>query len=187
MRYQFGSIGKDVVISESVVFKHPRKTEIGSHVAIDDFCFFSTTVQIKDYVHIGPHVSVIGGLGGTLILNEFSSIAAGARIVVRGDCLQGDGLSGPVPKEFKDGIIGDTIEFGKFSAVGTNSVVLPNSQIAEGSVISAGSVFGGASEPWTVYFGNPARPIKERNSSKMLIKYEKLQELKLKLENQDKR
>ena len=185
MRYQLASVGQDVLVSESVVFKHPANVHIGSHVAIDDFCFFSTSLQIGDYVHIGPHVSVIGGLGGTLILNEFSSIAAGARMVVRSDGLQGDGLSGPVGKQFKDEIVGNTIELEKFSAVASNAVVLPNSQIAEGTVISAGSVFGGASEPWTVYFGNPARPIKERNSLKILSKYENLQELKVKIEKQD--
>lgn len=185
MSYHLPSIGQDVLVSESVVFKHPGNVHIGSHVAIDDFCFFSTSLQIGDYVHIGPHVSVIGGIGGTLIMNECSSIAAGARMIVRSDGLQGDGLSGPVPTQFKDEIVGNTIELKKFSAVGSNAVVLPNSQIAEGSVISAGSVFGGDSEPWTVYFGNPARPIKERNSLKILSRYETLQELRVKIEEQD--
>jgi putative colanic acid biosynthesis acetyltransferase WcaF len=46
--------------------------------------------------------------------------------------------------------------------IGAHSVVAPGARIAQGTVVTAGSVIRGATTPWTVYAGNPAKPVGER-------------------------
>ncbi|KKL62749.1 hypothetical protein LCGC14_2182090 [marine sediment metagenome] len=52
--------GYDVSIDKTAkitsVIKH-----IGSHVSIDMGVYISTKLKIGDYVHIAPHVCIIGG------------------------------------------------------------------------------------------------------------------------------
>jgi acetyltransferase-like isoleucine patch superfamily enzyme len=47
-----------------------------------------------------------------------------------------------------------------------NSVVLPGVTMAEGSVLGSNSLLKTNTEPWTVYAGSPARPIRKRNKDK---------------------
>jgi hypothetical protein len=53
--------GDDVVISDFAEIKRPHLVSIGNHAAIDSFVSITTRAEIGDYVHISPHVSVIGG------------------------------------------------------------------------------------------------------------------------------
>jgi galactoside O-acetyltransferase len=49
-----------------------------------------------------------------------------------------------------------------FSVILTNSVVFPGVTLAEGSVLGACSMLTKDAEPWTIYVGIPARPLKVR-------------------------
>jgi galactoside O-acetyltransferase len=40
--------------------------------------------------------------------------------------------------------------------------------MAEGSVLGANSFLKSDTEPWTIYAGSPAKPIKTRKSTKMI-------------------
>jgi len=46
--------------------------------------------------------------------------------------------------------------------VGAGAIVLPGVTLAEGSVLGALSLIGRSTEPWTMYGGVPAKPLKER-------------------------
>ena len=52
---------------------------------------------------------------------------------------------------------------------------MPGVTLGQGSILGANSFLKGDAEPWTIYAGNPARPIKDRPMGPM-IKY--AQELK---------
>jgi galactoside O-acetyltransferase len=163
------SVGQDVVISSNVEIKRPHLVTIDSHVAIDSGFYLTTTAKIGNYIHIGPHVSIIGGETAKFVMENFTSIAAGARLIVIGDEHLGFGLVGPTaPKEFQDKRLGGQIHLEKFASIGTNAVVMPGLRLAEGSVIGAGSVLTKDTEPWTIYVGVPAKPIKLRDSTKMV-------------------
>ena len=58
--------------------------------------------------------------------------------------------------------------FEKFANIGTNAVILPGVKLAEGTVVGACSLVTRNTEPWTVYHGIPAKPVKERRRDKML-------------------
>ena len=92
---------------------------------------------------------------------------AGARLICGSDRFDDSGLFGAlIPEELKGKQIIEPIVMKRFSNIGTNSIVLPGSIIEEGVLIASGSLFYGKSEPWTVYKGNPAKPIKNNSIHK---------------------
>ena len=163
------AIGEDVFISTQVEIRRPGKVKIGSHVAIDTGFYCTVAAEIGSYVHIGPYVSIIGGAEGFIKLSDFSTIAAGSRLICGSDEHLGYGLVGPtIPEKYKDNIIVEPIILERFANLGTNVIVMPGVTIAEGCVIGAGSVVTKSTQPWKIYAGHPARAIKERPKVKMI-------------------
>jgi galactoside O-acetyltransferase len=172
-KFEYNSLehfGDDVYISKSVEIKRPHLMTVGNHVAIDSYFYCTTSLWIGDYIHIAPFVSVIGGEDGIFLVGNFCTIAAGCRIVVRGDAHMGKGLVSPViPPMYRDEVVGQNIVMNKFSALGTNAVMLPNTWLAEGVVVGANSlVTKPIEEPWGIYVGSPAKKIKDRPREQML-------------------
>lgn len=165
----FLAIGENVFISEQVEIKRPQKVKIGNHVAIDTGFYCTVTADIGNYVHIGPYVTIIGGPTGYIRMSDFSSIAAGSRMICGSDEHLGYGLVGPtIPDKLKDKLIIEPIILERFANLGTNVIVMPGVTIAEGTVISAGSIVTKSTLPWKIYVGQPARPIKDRPKEKMI-------------------
>jgi len=164
-----GSSGIDVYISERVEIKRPKLVNIGSHISIDSGFYMTTGAQLGDYIHIGPNVSVIGGPTGMLTMGNFTNIAVGSRMICGTDQFLGEGFSFPVlPEKYRDTVIISPIHIQNFAGIGANVTIMPGVTIAEGSVIGANSLVTKSTEPWTIYYGSPAKPIKARPSEKML-------------------
>lgn len=171
-RVKFKKIGKDVRIWPLAKIIAPEVVSIGNAVIIDDFVFIQggKTTRIGDFVHIASFSSCTGG--GKLILDDFSSISSGVRIFTGTDDVSGSTLvNSTVPKKYRKPIR-SFAHLKKHSFVGANAVVLPGVTIGEGAVIAPGSVVSSDCLPWTIYVGNPARPIKKR-PSKIILKLEK--------------
>lgn len=166
---QLKACGEDVFISSNVEIRRPHLVEIGNHVAIDSGFYCTVAAQIGDYVHIGPYVIVIGGENGLLHMGDFSSIAAGSRIICASDRHLGEGLPGPtIPKKYGDRLNIAPVIFEDFANVATNVVIFPGVTLREGCVIGAGSVVTKTTEPWTIYMGIPSKPRKTRERSTMI-------------------
>ena len=71
-----------------------------------------------------------------------------------------------VPLEYRDPSI-TTVTFKAFSCIGVNTCVMPGITLAEGSVVGSNSLLTKNTEPWTVYAGSPAKPIKKRKIGKI--------------------
>jgi dTDP-4-amino-4,6-dideoxy-D-glucose acyltransferase len=161
--------GEDVFISEQVEIRRPHLVTVGNHVAIDTGVYITTQAEIKDYVHLSPYITVIGGADSKIIVGNFVSIAAGSRIIAGSDAFMGDGFTSvTAPKEYRDTVEFSTIHFEQFCGIGTNVVIMPGVTIAEGSVIGACSLVTKDTEPWTIYIGVPARAIKIRPKDNMI-------------------
>ncbi|GAB2473717.1 galactoside O-acetyltransferase [Hymenobacter qilianensis] len=161
--------GEDVFVSANVEIRRPHLVTLGSHVAIDSGVYITTAAQIGDYTHLSPYITVIGGAQSTLIVEDFVTIAAGSRLICGSDQFMGDGFTSvTAPEQYRDTVDFGTIRCARFSGIGTNVVVMPNVTIAEGSVVGACSLVTKDTEPWTIYVGVPARPIKIRPRAKML-------------------
>jgi dTDP-4-amino-4,6-dideoxy-D-glucose acyltransferase len=166
----FARIGDDVRFGINVDIRRPQLVSIGSHVAIDTGAYITTAAEIGDYVHIGPYVTVIGGPEARLTMGRFTALAAGARVICGSDRFMGEGLTGPasIPDEYKDKMELAPVALEDFAVAGTNAVIMPGVTLAQGSVVSACSLVARDTEPWTVYGGVPARPLKTRPRERML-------------------
>lgn len=165
---EFKKQGIDLFVANNAIIRNPHNVEIGNHVAIDYFVYLSTSAKIGDYVHISPGVSIIGGVNSTLIMEEFSGIASNSTIICGGDDFTSGTLMNPqIPIKYRQPKIG-CVTFKRFSCLGVNCTVMPNVTLAEGSVVGAGSVVTKDTEPWMVYAGSPAKPIKPRNSEQII-------------------
>jgi len=175
LKSDFKNKGEDVYIHDNVNITRPEISSIGNKVAIDYGFHCTTSIDIGDYVHIGPHVSCIGGSQGIFIAKGFNNIMAGARLICTSDRFNHSGLFGSmIPKEFKGEQIIKPIIMEKFSNVATNSVVLPGSTLREGVLLTVGSVLMGDTEAWGVYSGNPAKLVKKIDGSKIIENAKKI-------------
>lgn len=166
---QLKKCGKDVFISNRAEIRRPQLVTVGDHVAIDSGVYITTQAEIGDYTHLSPYITVIGGVKSKLIVEDFVTIAAGTRIIAGSDKFLGDGFTSvTVPDDYRDTVEFSTVHLKKFSGIGTNVVIMPGVTIAEGSVIGACSLVTKDTEPWTIYMGIPAKPVKMRNKEKML-------------------
>jgi acetyltransferase-like isoleucine patch superfamily enzyme len=158
----FKKQGEDLFVSESAVIKNPQEITLGDHVAIDVGVFISTKATIGDYVHIAPYSCIIGGVGSNLVMKHFSGISAGCKIICGSDDFTKGLMNPQVPIKYRSPKF-TTVTFEKHACVGVNCVVMPGVTLGEGSVVGAGSVVTQDTEPWTIYVGSPAKPIKARD------------------------
>jgi acetyltransferase-like isoleucine patch superfamily enzyme len=158
----------DVYISKWAEIRRPHLVSVGNHIAVDSGFYCTTELIIGDYIHIGPYVTVIGGANTYLKLKGFNTIGAGSRLVCASDEFLGEGLVGMSPPEFRDKVVYAPIVFERFASIGTNVVIHPGVTLGEGSVVGSCSLVTKNTEPWTIYYGIPARRVKERAKEKMI-------------------
>lgn len=163
----FKKKGIDLYLDPTSRINHPSEIELGNHVAIDMGVYLSTSAKIGDYVHIAPYACIIGGKDSQLIMDHFSGISAGSKILCGSDDFTKGLMNPQVPIEYRCPKI-TTVTFERFSCVGVNSIVMPGITLREGSVVGSNSVLTSDTEPWTIYVGSPARPIKLRDREKIL-------------------
>lgn len=163
------AVGSDVVVAAGITLRHPSQVSVGSHVAIDEGFYCSTSATIGDYVHIGAQCCVIGGVKSRLVVGNFCGMSAGCRLACGGDDFLGSGLIGPtVPMEYRAVLTCSSIILEDFVQLGMGVIVLPGVRLREGCVVGAGSVVLADCSPWQVYVGVPARPIKKRFRRRLL-------------------
>lgn len=145
--------------------------EFGKNIIIDDFVLIYAKEKIKigSFVHIASFTSISGG--GKLIMEEFSGLASGCRIITGTDDFKDWGFGNPtIDNQFRNAKVGK-VKIGKFAIIGTNSTVLPNVTIGEGVAVSANSLITKDLEPWGIYVGN--KKIGNRKKEEVLTNYEK--------------
>ncbi len=160
--------GEDVQIYPRAHIVTPEAISIGDSVIIDDFVFLvgGAETRIGSFVHLASFSSFLGR--GRLLIGDFVSISSGARIYTGIDDFSGGSLVGPgVPEPFRKPMR-TSANIGKFALVGANAVVFPGVTLGEGCAIGALSLVNRDCEPWTIYGGVPARPIKERKRDRIL-------------------
>jgi acetyltransferase-like isoleucine patch superfamily enzyme len=167
-------LGEDVLIDKDVVFKQKLIIH-GSHVSIDKGAYFSTNIELGNYTHISPYVTIIGGRDSSFIAKGFNNIMAGARIICGSDRFDDSGLFGAmIPNELKGNQIIKPVVMEEYSNIGTNAIVLPGSILRTGVLLCAGSLLMGDTEEWGVYKGNPAVIVKKINPTKIIENGKKL-------------
>jgi dTDP-4-amino-4,6-dideoxy-D-glucose acyltransferase len=174
----FAKLGEDVLIHSTAVIVDCGKISLGSRVRIDPFVVISNRggVEFGNNVHIGGH-SVLAG-HAAIRFEDFVNISHYVGIYTSNEDLSGRTLSHPtVPGGDKTARTA-SISFGRHSAVGAASTVLPGARFAEGSTLGAMSRISRPMRPWTKYAGIPARRLLERRQDLLAEEQKYLASLK---------
>jgi len=158
----FRRIGRNLRISDKASIYDPEQIDIGDNSRIDDFCVLSGRIVIGRNVHIAVFCNLAGGSEG-ITLDDFSGLAYGCHVFSQSDDYSGLTLTNPtVPAKYKSELK-KAVHIGRHCIVGTNSLIFPGVHLAEGTSVGALSMVTKSTEPWSVYFGVPARRLKARN------------------------
>ena len=158
----FAQIGQDVTIWPLAKIVSADVISIGDSVIIDDFVFLmgKTRSIIGSFVHIASFTSITGG--GEFVMEDFAGLSGGIRVYTGNEDYLGESLTNPaVPQPYRVPIR-SFVHIKKHAIIGANTVILPGVTIGEGTAIGANSFVTKDCEPWTIYIGSPARPIRHR-------------------------
>lgn len=171
----FRLLGNNVLISDKASIYNHDQIEIGDNVRIDDFCVVSGRVVIGRNVHIAVFCNVAGGEMG-VFMEDFSGLAYGCQVFTQSDDYSGRTLTNPtVPDCFKK----ETkvaVRIGRHCIVGASSIILPGVTLAEGTSVGAMTMVTKNTEAWSIYFGIPAKKIKNRRNDLLALEQQYLSE-----------
>jgi len=165
---RFAHVGQDVIIWPMAKIVSPEMISIGDSVIIDDFVFImgGAKTVIGSFVHIACFTSITGG--GEFVIEDFAGLSGGIRVYTGNEDYLGGCLTNPtVPYPYRVPIR-SFVHIKKHAIVGANSVILPGVVIGEGAVVGANSLVTKDCEPWMIYVGSPAKPLRPRPSERIL-------------------
>lgn len=155
------SFGENVLLSRNAQIYGSSNIEIGNNVRIDDFCILSGNIKIGSHIHIGSGSYLFAGDAG-IEMEDFSNMSSRCVLYAISDDYSGDFLIGPaIPDEFKN-VVGKKIVLKKHSGLGSGAMIMPGVIMAEGSALGAMSFLTKSTKPWKMYFGVPAKILKNR-------------------------
>ena len=164
----FKHLGKHVKISDKASIYNADEMSIGDYVRIDDFSVISGKVSLGRNVYVAIFCNVAGGEKG-ITLSDFVTLAYGCQIFSQSDDYSGSTLTNPtVPDAFKTEIKKEVF-IGRHVIIGTSATVFPGVRVAEGTSVGAHSLVLKDTQGWSVYFGVPAKRMKERKKDLLAL------------------
>lgn len=163
-------LDETAIVGKTVRIRKPDRVKILAGAIIDDFTYISCGLRVGCFTHIGANSVLIGG-DAEIRIGHFVNIAPGCRLIAASNDFSGGGLSGAaIPSEYAADSIVEDIDVADHVLLGTNVVVLPGTRLPIGLAAGALTLLSSsmALEPWTVYAGIPAKPIKKRKKSEIL-------------------
>ena len=164
----FKKLGENIKISDKAAIYKTDEIELGDNTRIDDFCVVSGKVSMGRNVHIAVFCNIAGGSEG-IRFDDFAGLAYGCHVFSQSDDYTGLTLTNPtVPSAFKKEWK-ERVHIGRHCIVGTKSVIFPGVVMAEGCSLGAMSLLTESTEPWSIYFGIPARKIRSRKKDMLIL------------------
>ena len=175
----FKSIGKNVLIDKNCNIIGLKNISIANNVRIDGFttitCLNDGFLDIGSNVHIASYC-LVAATGG-IKFGDFSGIAHGVKLYSSSDDYSGKSMTNPtVPAKYKNMSVKKII-LGRHCIIGSSSVILPGVKIGEGSSVGAMSLVTKSLDEWGIYFGSPAKRIKDRSKKILELEEEYLQDI----------
>ncbi len=170
-------IGKNVLVSRKTSIYMPETITLGDDIRIDDYCCL---VGGKKGIHMGSNIHIafqciIIGNGGVYI-EDFAGLSSRCSIYSATDDYSGKTLTNPtVPEKFKKVTEGE-VHLGRHVIIGTNTTILPNVSIGIGCSVGANSLINKNLDDWGIYFGSPAKKIRERSKELLILEKKYLTE-----------
>lgn len=161
-RYGLAKIDTFADIFDPVVMTRTQSIVIGPYARIDSFVKLEggKGLQIGKHVHIASFAH-IGIGGGETILEDYSAVASGGKIISGSNSPEGLSMSAAAPPEMQVVKTMRTV-LSRYAIVFTNACVMPGVTIGEGAVLAAGAVATKDIPAWEIWAGVPARFIGKR-------------------------
>jgi len=166
----FKNLGKNAKIYPLAKIIYPENISIGIESVIDDFAFIYASgkgIEIGNFCHITTHCSLFAG--GKITFKDFSAIGPGCIVLAESDDYNGNGFIGlqVFGDKYRCRIESDVI-FEKHAHVGAGTIIQPGVTIGEGCSIGSGSLVTRSMPPWTVCYGSPCKPVRDKPKEKQL-------------------
>ncbi|MGL5387029.1 MAG: acyltransferase [Serratia sp. (in: enterobacteria)] len=166
-KFNFKSIGKNVLIAKNCTIIGIENITIGDNVRIDGFSTIIAAgegfLNIGSYVHIGGYSAIFAGAG--VILRDYSGLSQSVKIYSKSDDYSGAFMTNPTVPAHLTGVISGTVVLERHAIIGSQSIIMPNIIIAEGTAVGANSLITKNTDEWSIYFGSPAKKIKNRKKN----------------------
>jgi galactoside O-acetyltransferase len=166
----FKFFGENVLISRFASIYGADKIIIGNNVRIDDFCILSGKISLGNHIHISAYTVLYGGEDG-IVMEDYSSISARGTVYALTDDYSGKYMTNAMVDESVRCVKSGRVLIKKYSVIGASVVILPHVTLEEGVAVGACSLINKSCSEWSIYFGIPARKVKDRK--KELLDLEK--------------
>jgi acetyltransferase-like isoleucine patch superfamily enzyme len=169
------------IVSDNSRIRHREHFVIGDDSIVDDYCYFSTRVRIGRCTHIASGCSIAGGAEMKFEIGQYCSLSSGVKIWCTSDDFVNDVVT-IIPSDLepvKTHLIRGDVILDDYTAVGSNSVIMPNNHVPEGTVVGALSFVPASFEfrAWSVYAGIPIRFVRPRNRESVMEQVRKLDQM----------
>lgn len=177
--YGFKSLGKNVSIAKNCTIIGLHNISIGDNVRIDGYTTIVASgdgfLNLGSFIHIGGYSLLSAGAGITM--SDFSGLSQGVRIYSKTDDYTGNSLTNPTVDPKYTSVTSGEVILNRHSIIGSSTVILPGVTIGEGSSVGALSLVTKNLPEWGVYFGSPAKKIKDRKKKLLELERDFLYEL----------
>jgi galactoside O-acetyltransferase len=166
---QFKSVGKNVTIYDMAKIIFPERISLGDEVVIDDFCFLYAQgegIEIGNFSHIT--VGSIVHSGGLLKIGNFSALACRCIALAASDNYHGEGFHGLAILNKYRKIEFNPTTLGNHVHIGAGTIILPGVTIGDGCSVGAGSLVTKDLPEWTICYGSPCEPKRDKPREKQL-------------------
>lgn len=160
-RFGFRALGINVLVSTKASIYDAESIAIGDNSRIDDFCVVSGKVSIGKHVHVTIFCNLAGGEEG-VVIDDFATLAYGVHVFSQSDDYTGSTMTNStVPSKYKCEIKKPVL-IKRHAIIGAGSMIFPGVTIDEGCSVGAMSMVTKDTEPWKIYMGIPAIPVRDR-------------------------
>lgn len=136
--------------------------QIGNNVRIYEIQLFNLkagfkNLHIQDNVHIGIGCRI--DLEGMVTIEEGATLSPGVTILTHTD--PGSQHHSPICNEFQPSV--EKVKVGAYCWIGCNTLIFPGTEIHNRTVVGASSLVKGTLQSYSLYYGIPAKRIRELN------------------------
>lgn len=179
----FKAFGRGVIIGRNVVFRHPHRIHLGSHVTIDDNCVLDgrgagrTGLVLEDRVLINRNCMLLAksgpirfgkrtSLGSNSVVVSMDGVETGEAVLTAGGCYLSAGayrFDGPEAVMDQEAFTTGPIRIGARTWLGTRVTVLDGVTIGQGAVVGACTLVNRNIPDNAIAVGVPVRVVRVRD------------------------